>query len=319
MPKSLNLYPPILLASLASATNFLPGVGYLRELNSNLWLAYLLFHILAAAGCVIGFARLRTQGRFAVLLIQCVLLCGYLAPLSVFYKHVPAPEDGLDARRVRLLFVSECQPECLAELGDYIQDNSVDIVGFASSKKFSLPADIRGLKKTAAGEGEDGWMAALYSSLGEASEAQAFFGEDIKPTLFAKFSLPGEPLAVALARTEFPFKKGSFIANELVLRRLSSKLRQLGDPALVFTGGGISPFSAQLRKFQKGAYLTNALEGRGLQGTFPSDAAVPGLNLDQLFYRGAISISELKLIKIKGAPNLAVLAEAGMLKPSPLS
>lgn len=299
------------LITALSAVNLLPGVGHFRELNSNFWLLYLLAHLTLAAVFLLWAARQKSLAIWAALIIQSALFVYYLVPLIQLYR----PEiDAQGGRDLRLLFISRCSEKCLANLEKFAVGKGLDVVAFGAADIAAAPPELAGLKLAASGGAGGAWGAAMYTNLKPVVERIESFGGDIKPTLFAKFEVGGAPLSVSVAQTEFPFSKESFIQNELVLRRLSSKLRQLDEDMLVFVGGGISQFSAQLRKFRKGAYLRNA---SGLLSTFPAAMPAPGLNFDQFFYRGALSISGVAPVKIEGGEHIGLLIEARLRSREP--
>jgi endonuclease/exonuclease/phosphatase (EEP) superfamily protein YafD len=305
----------LFLFGCVSCANFLPWPILFLDRNQNLSFVYLVVHLFCLSG--LGLIHIKWYVRIVLILLHFVPLCFYVFWLLPYL--IPASPDyiigepktisvlslnlgsSLESAGAGSALVEKLKPDVIVLTGDRSLRMAFGEKNEAYLLKYPPAGEPRVLSRLA--------QDAAFPALTDVSNLNQRLPE---VDLLALAVAPGQSLRLAAVSLPWPRDDAGLKDNYLVLRRVTSILRERGEPVIFCGEFNATPFSRILRAFSsglgEGREFVNAAAWRGPSWSWLVNNVLLARGAKHIFYtENNIRVREFKTLHEKGLASEGVL------------
>lgn len=308
----------VALTAAVALFNFLPlGSWYFQEVARN----FSLYELIALLIGVVLLALNRSlYARRVRALMIALLLTLALDRISYVYPFYVAAGSAVSVseRSVKILYanlhVGNRQYEKFVEIVKREEPDILGLLEYSGDWDRVLSSELTSLRHRIQVEFDpDTFALALYANRPFVGEPKITTGDEseLPPVIITGIGLKDGPeVTFALMHAVPPVGTWAMSSNRRVVRRVATDLRESGGNLIVATDLNATPFSPSYERLKRGAYLRHAGEGYGMQATWYPLREVPlGLQIDHVFYRGALTVKDFRVLEDFGSDHRPIVAE----------
>ena len=298
-----------------SLINFIPGVWWLKEVNSSFLPFYLLLHLLIIIFLLFFLVKeLKTFNRRLLvffLLVNLAIFTNYTIRFSELYFEKDNSKEFAKKNLTVLysnLYFRNKNPEFLK----IISDKNPDLVFVNELNTFWAQELSARYPYSEIKLGHGVFSLGVYSKFPIEKVIYKEVGEGLPPVLKLKFSSPIEIEAV-LFHAMPPLSHSFFRKNKLLIRRMATGLKHSSSNLIVAGDLNLTQFSYYYKMMTKMTGLKDAMAGQGWKSTWKIYEPFFYFTLDYVFYKGDMFPIEREVLDTPGSDHRAVLVKFNLL------
>lgn len=301
-----------LLAVSGTAVNILPSRSWAQEINNNLWLHYLLAHVICS--CLLGVYILRGRRRLLSVVLVIPNLLGMALYGTTLWPYISAQDSGVVPAGAPLsvlyanLYSGNPTKEKFLKLVEERNPDVVAVVEMTPAWELVLePLKSRYPFQRIVSESSN-FGVALYSRFAFAGDVVTSVGTGLPAVIIQELELSDAVrVMVYVVHTYPPVSAATHSENYVILRRLASQIKHDDRPTILVGDLNATPFSRHLSLFDQ-AGLRDVMHGRGAYRTWNANTNWLRFKIDYIFYKGGIAPREAGVLGPIGSDHFPLFS-----------